>query len=54
MVHEQESKDTMLFVCDKCGFAYRTRKMAKKCEQWCSETNSCNLEITAHAVRIGG
>lgn len=39
-----------VYRCDACGLRYREREWAEKCEAWCTEHNSCNIEITAHAV----
>lgn len=36
--------------CEECGFHYENREMAEKCEAWCKEHHSCNLEITSHAL----
>ena len=38
------------FKCGSCGLKYADAKTAEKCEAWCTEHNSCNLEITRHAV----
>ena len=38
------------YLCMECGFRYAEREWAEKCEAWCKEHRSCNLEITAHAV----
>ncbi len=35
--------------CDICGFHYKEKEWAEKCEAWCKEHHSCNLEITEHA-----
>lgn len=39
------------YQCKECGFIYKQRKWASKCEEWCARYNSCNLEITRHAVK---
>ena len=39
-----------LWVCEACGFKYKTKDLASKCEAWCTKNKSCNLEITKHAV----
>lgn len=39
-----------LFVCQECGYGYRERDWAEKCEAWCREHNSCNLEIIEHGL----
>lgn len=31
---------------------YKQKEWAEKCEAWCKEHQSCNLEIIAHAVRV--
>ena len=38
-----------LYQCEECGFKYKDKNIAEKCEIWCKEHNSCNIEITAHA-----
>ncbi len=38
-----------LYQCEECSFHYEDREWAKKCEAWCREHKSCNIEITAHA-----
>lgn len=41
--------DKELYQCPECGFHYESRDWAEKCEAWCWEHKSCNLEITANA-----
>jgi len=48
---EIKSDGTRQYVCEECGFVYRDRKWAEKCEEWCSTYHGCNLEITQHAVK---
>ncbi|GAI69001.1 unnamed protein product, partial [marine sediment metagenome] len=31
---------------------YKEKELAEKCQQWCEEHNSCNLEITKYAVPL--
>lgn len=38
-----------LYRCPECGFHYADKEWAEKCEAWCREHKSCNIEITAHA-----
>lgn len=35
--------------CKECSLAYKDENWAKKCEAWCKEHNSCNLDIIKHA-----
>lgn len=39
-----------LYLCEECNLLYKDEALAKKCEEWCREKKSCNLEITKHAV----
>jgi len=39
-----------LHACEECGFKYAERGLAEKCEAWCKEHHSCNIEITKYAV----
>lgn len=50
MVKETEKDKRTLYLCEECGFAYAEKEWADKCENWCKEYSSCNLEITKHAV----
>jgi hypothetical protein len=38
------------WACEECKLKYRKKELAEKCEAWCKEHKSCNLEITKHAV----
>ena len=49
MVKLTQQNDKELYQCEECGFHYENREWAEKCEEWCREHKSCNLEITAHA-----
>ena len=40
------------YVCAECNFAYKDKKIAAKCENWCRKHHSCNIEITKHAVKF--
>lgn len=39
-----------LYTCPECGLSYKEKEFAQKCEAWCKDHNSCNLEITKHSV----
>lgn len=41
-----------LYKCPECGLQYEEKKWADKCEAWCKEHHTCNLEIIKHAVKI--
>ncbi len=48
MVKEIEKNKRTWYVCEECGFVYAEREWAEKCEKWCREYQSCNLEIIQH------
>ncbi|MBI4286467.1 MAG: hypothetical protein HY670_11310 [Chloroflexi bacterium] len=50
MVKEIEKQGKTLYVCEECGLAYEDKHWAEKCQQWCKQYQSCDLEITQHAV----
>ena len=39
----------ILFQCEKCGLKYTEKEWVEKCEERCTEYQSCNLDIVAHA-----
>lgn len=41
-----------IYTCEICGFGYRDKDMAEKCQNWCTTHPSCNLEITKNAVYL--
>ena len=41
------------YVCSICKLKYKEKEWAEKCEEWCLENNSCNLEITRHSIEAG-
>lgn len=53
MISRKKKGKSIFFSCDECGLTYETKELARKCEQWCSEHNSCNIEITSHAIEVG-
>ncbi len=52
MVKELIREGETLYVCDACGLAYKERELAERCQSWCEQTQSCNLEITQKAVPL--
>ncbi|MEK9179776.1 MAG: hypothetical protein AAB893_04900 [Patescibacteria group bacterium] len=40
-----------LYQCNECKLKYRDREWAEKCEEWCKEHKSCNLDIIKHAKK---
>ena len=52
MVKEIEKNDKKYYKCESCGFFYEGKEIAEKCQAWCDEHHSCNIEITKHAVEL--
>ena len=42
--------DKNLYQCEACGFHYISEETAKECEEWCTEHQSCNLEIIKDSI----
>jgi len=51
MVTEINEGKNVLYACEECGLKYKSRKLAERCEAWCKEHSSCNLEIIKYAVK---
>jgi hypothetical protein len=41
-----------LYQCPVCMHWYKEKEWAKKCEIWCKEHKSCNLEIIKHSIKL--
>lgn len=48
--HAMPAQKDHLYKCPVCGMKYREEATAKKCEAWCAEHHSCNLDIIKDAV----
>jgi len=52
MVSEKEHVGEKIYICDQCGYGYKVRETAERCEEWCSAHQSCSIQITKDAVYI--
>jgi hypothetical protein len=50
MVKTIKQNEKELYRCQECGLHYEDKKQAEKCQAWCKEHKSCNIEITASAI----
>lgn len=44
-------KNNILYSCEECGFKYKEKDIADKCEEWCKEHKSCNIAIAKYAIK---
>lgn len=51
MVKRVEQNKKVLYQCEECGLFYADPETAEKCQAWCAEHKSCNLEIIKFAVK---
>ena len=40
-----------VYQCEECGLKYSNKETAGKCQTWCSENKSCNLDVIKYAVK---
>lgn len=45
-IFNQNKKE--LYKCEACGYHYDEKDWAEKCELWCNEHKTCNIEIIGH------
>ncbi len=46
----RERRKQTAYQCSVCKLEFADPKLARKCEEWCSTHNSCNLEIGRQAI----
>lgn len=51
MPKEIEKDDKKYYQCEECSLVYLDKETAEKCQAWCSEHKSCNLEIIKNAIK---
>lgn len=47
----KQQDDKILYRCSECGFRYKDKEIAEKCQIWCKEHKSCNLDIIKYAEK---
>lgn len=50
MVVKEEFKGEKAFKCEECGFHYREKEMAEKCEEHCRDYDACDTEYVQKAL----
>ena len=46
---EKNINNKNTYQCKECGLHYKDKHTAEKCEAWCKEHKTCNIEIIRHA-----
>lgn len=54
MVRIVKNQNKELYQCEECDLKYESRDIAEKCQAWCSEHKSCNLDIIKYAIKESG
>ncbi|MBI2627442.1 hypothetical protein HYW72_00770 [Candidatus Nomurabacteria bacterium] len=49
--HHSDKTEEKLHPCSECGLFYKEKEWAERCEAWCKEHQSCNLDIISHAIK---
>jgi predicted Zn-ribbon and HTH transcriptional regulator len=52
MVKESNIEGEVVYLCEKCGWSYKDKKIAEKCQSWCENHKSCNLKYQKHAIKL--
>ena len=52
MVKEVEHMGKTYYQCKRCKFYYKTKDLAKRCEEYCKRLNACDTTIIKHAVEL--
>ncbi len=47
----QTRGDNIIYRCSECGLGYTDKEIALKCQAWCKEHKSCNLDIIKYAIK---
>lgn len=54
MVRKEEFEGEESYKCENCGFHFRDRETAEKCERHCEMYNACGNEIVRESIERGG
>lgn len=54
MVKVINNQNKEIYQCEECGLKYESREIAEKCQTWCKEHKSCNLDIIKYAIKENG
>lgn len=46
----EEREKSKTYICAECGYEYKEKEWAIKCQKWCAEHKSCNMDIINHGI----
>lgn len=46
-----KQSDDVIYRCSECGLGYKEKEIAEKCQAWCKEHKSCNLDLIEYAIK---
>ncbi len=52
MVKKIQKNGKECYRCEECLLFYKDKATAEKCEEWCREKKSCNINITKYALKL--
>jgi uncharacterized membrane protein len=47
---DEKKEKLETYVCAECGYEYKEKEWAVKCQKWCAEHKSCNMDIIKHGT----
>ncbi|MEK7636082.1 MAG: hypothetical protein AAB362_00095 [Patescibacteria group bacterium] len=50
----QIQSNSVIYRCSECGLGYGEKEIAEKCQAWCKEHKSCNLDLIKYAIKENG
>jgi hypothetical protein len=51
LIFKRNKESKKVFICSECGYEYEEKEWAIKCQNWCKENKSCNLNIIKHGKK---
>jgi len=51
MTKDKKQHSVKIYQCGECGLSYEDKEISEKCQAWCKEHKSCNLEIIKHSIK---
>jgi len=49
-----ENTSPEYFLCFRCNLTYESQSLAKRCDTWCRDNDSCNVEVASQSLEARG